>query len=181
MVMASCAKNPFSSRDSEVPFKEAGTFIPPTSPQIVLENLRLAYTEMVISNFMQTLDSNFVFSFDYIEGSLIDTSWGYSVEINLTDNMFADFLAAGGDMQLEIVFEQVSGQPDILLDTTATLIRSYTLTVSDSSGAALESYEGVSEFVMTEAAFEFWALRHWEDLHLDTRSPSWADLKSRYR
>ncbi len=180
-LLVACAKNPFSSRDSEAPFEEAGTFIPPTSPEIVLDNLRLAYEEMVIGNFIESLDSNFVFVFDYIEGTLIDTSWGFAQEINLTGNLFADFRGDKANRQIAIEFFEQSEQQDILLDTTAMMIRSYVLTVSDSSGAAVETYEGVAQFDLVEAAFNFWAIARWEDLHLDTRSPSWADLKNSYR
>ena len=181
LLLGSCAKNPFSSRESEAPSEQAGTFIPPTSPEIVLENLRLAYSEMVIGNFIECLDSGFVFSFDYVEGSLIDTSWGHAVEINLTENLFADFRSAKTNRQLEVEFSLQPDQADVVLDTTAMLIRGYVVTVSDTTGAPLAAYEGIAQFDLVEAAFNFWALARWEDLHLSTRSPSWADLKNSYR
>ncbi|MFH2054325.1 MAG: hypothetical protein ABIJ61_00075 [bacterium] len=181
VLMLSCAKNPFSARDSEPPSEEAGTFVPPTSPEIVLENLRLAYEEMVIGNYIECLDSNFIFVFDFVEGSLVDTSWNHAVEINLTGNLFADFRGSDAVKQLSVEFFEQVDQQDVLLDSTAMMIRSYLVTVADSAGQVLESYEGVAQFDLVEAAFNFWSIARWEDLHLDTRSPSWADLKNSYR
>jgi hypothetical protein len=136
---------------------------------------------MVIGNYIECLDSNFLFVFDYIEGSLVDTSWDQTVEINLTENLFADFRGSESGKQLAVSFFVQAEQQDLLLDTTAMMIRGYVVTVSDSAGAMLETYEGVAQFDLVEAAFNFWSLARWEDLHLDTRSPSWADLKNSYR
>jgi len=177
----SCAKNPFSSRESEQPSSEAGTFIPPTSPEIVLENLQLSYSELVIGNFIQTLDSNFSFSFDYVEGVITDSTWGFAEEINLTENMFSELRLNQESRSISIELAPRIDYDDILLDTAATLIRSYLLIIADSSGAELERYEGVSQFDLVENSFNFWTLLSWEDLHLDTETKSWADLKTRYR
>lgn len=181
LLIASCAKNPFSARDSEEPSEAAGTFVPPTSPEIVLENLRLAYEEMVIGNYIECLDSSFTFVFDFIEGSLIDTSWDQTVEINLTENLFADFRAREANRKISVDFFLQAEQQDVLLDSAAMMIRSYLVTVQDSSGAVVETYEGVAQFDLVEAAFNFWSLARWEDLHQATDTPSWADLKNSYR
>ena len=93
LLLVSCAKNPFSTRDSEPPTGKAGTFIPPTTPQIVLENLRFCYQELVIGNFIQCLDSDFLFQFDFIQGAQTDSSWGYAREVSLTEKLFNDFNA----------------------------------------------------------------------------------------
>ena len=177
----SCAKNPFSTRDSEPPKGRAGTFIPPTSPQIVLENLRFSYSELVIGNFIECLDSSFTFRFDYIQGIQGDTMWGYAQEINLTEKMFNDYTAQKDTRKFEIEFQAVPDQHDIILDTTATLVRSYAVTVADTAGTVVEEYEGIATFELRESAYNFWALSTWKDLHFDLQTPSWAELKSAYR
>jgi hypothetical protein len=181
LLILSCAKNPFSARDSEDPFKKAGTFIPPTSPEIVLENLKLSYQELVIGNYMQTIDSAFIFRFDYVEGVLLDSTWGYSTEVNLTENLFNDIQLSGGLQSLDVELTPQEGQVDIVLDTAATLIRGYVVSVMDSLGNVLEKYEGVAQFEMVEGSFNYWTLLVWEDYHLDTEKQSWADFKNLYR
>jgi hypothetical protein len=181
VLLAGCAKNPFAARESDDPITPAGTFVPPTSPQIVLENLKLAYSELVIGNLMQTIDSNFVFRFDYIAGVIADTTWGFTAEVNLTENLFNDILLSEGARVLSVELEPRSGQDDIVLDTAATLIRGYMVSISDSLGNDLERYEGVAEFELIESSFNYWTLLVWDDYHLETDSKSWADLKSSYR
>jgi hypothetical protein len=181
LFVASCAKNPFSTRDSEPPTAKAGTFITPTTPQIVLENLRLCYSELVIGNFVQSLDSNFVFTYDFLPGALPDSGWGFKQELNLAEKMFNDFSATKSERSLRVTFVAQTQQPDIILDSTATLVRSYTVLVVDSSGLMSSSYRGVARFEMIESASNFWAIRSWSDLHLNLDIPSWAELKNAYR
>ena len=181
LLMASCAKNPFSTRESEPPTAKAGTFITPTTPQIVLENLRLCYSELVIGNFVQSLDSDFVFKYDFLQGAQADSGWGFKQELNLTEKMFNDFGATKSERSLRVTFVAQSEQPDIILDSTATLVRSYTIIVADSSGQMSGSYRGVVRVEMIESTSNFWAIRSWSDLHLDLDTPSWAELKNAYR
>jgi hypothetical protein len=181
LIIFSCAKNPFSTRDSDPPTEQAGTFIPPTSPQIALENLRFSYAEFVISNFTQTLDSEFVFIFDFIQSVPADSGWGFQQEVNLTDNLFNDFNANKGRKSLSLRFEPVLDQPDLIGDTSAVLVRIYTITVSDSLGQLSESYSGVSRFDLAESSFQFWTIRRWEDFHDAINTTSWADFKNAYR
>lgn len=181
LFVISCAKNPFSTRDSEPPTAEAGTFITPTTPQIVLENLRLCYSELVIGNFVQSLDSNFLFRYDFIQGAQPDSGWGFKQELNLTEKMFNDFGATRSERSLRVTFVAQPEQPDIILDSTATLVRSYTVIIADSSGLTSSSYEGVARFEMIESSFNFWAIRGWSDLHLNLDIRSWAELKNAYR
>jgi hypothetical protein len=181
LFVVSCAKNPFSTRDSEPPTAKAGTFITPTTPQIVLENLRLCYSELVIDNFVQSLDSDFVFRYDFLQGAQPDSGWGFKQELNLTEKMFNDFNATKSERSLRVTFITQPQQPDVILDSTATLVRSYTVTVTDSSSQILNSYQGVVRFEMVESAFNFWAIRGWSDLHLNLDTSSWAELKNAYR
>lgn len=181
LALASCAKNPFATRDSEEPTVKAGTFIPPTTPQIVLENLRLSYSELVISNFIQCLDSAFAFGFDFIQGAQGDSSWRYASEIRLTEKLFNDFNTAKTSRSIKIVFATQAGQTDVVLDSVATLVRSYVLTVIDSANTTLKTYQGVAQFALAEGAFNFWTLVGWKDLHLNLATRSWADFKNEYR
>jgi hypothetical protein len=80
-----------------------------------------------------------------------------------------------------VTFANQPNQPDIILDSTATLVRSYTVTVADSAGQESSSYKGIVRFEMIESAFNFWAIRGWSDLHLNLDTPSWAELKNAYR
>ena len=64
-VMAVSCADPFSSRTSEPPVAEQGTYVQPVTPQIALFNLENAYKEQIISNFLLCLDSGFFFKYDF--------------------------------------------------------------------------------------------------------------------
>ncbi len=176
-----CAKNPFATRDDETPSGQIGTFIPPTAPQIVLENLRFSYQELVIGNFTQCLDSQFVFVFDFLEFSAGDTSWNYFEEVGLTNTMFNDYAANRAVQRFAVEFSSQIEQPDLVLDTAATLVRRYRVNVTDTLGTVRQSFQGIARLDMVESALNFWSLRRWEDLHLDAETRSWAELKNAYR
>lgn len=180
LTICSCAKNPFSTRDNEEPTEPVGTFIPPTSPLIVLENLRFAYAELVIGNFVQCLDSIFTYRFDFLQTLPGDTAWDYRQEVNLTTKMFSAF-SADKSRRITIEFTPQVDQPDQVLDTTATLIRSYILSVTDTLGTVKQNFQGIARFDLVEGAFNFWSLRRWEDLHEDLDINSWAEFKNAYR
>lgn len=181
LTVLSCAKDPFSTRDNEVPTTNPGTFIPPTAPQIVIENLRLSYSELVIGNFIQCLDSAFVFTFDFIDITPGDTAWDFAYEVTLTQKLFSEFNTNKNTHRIAIQFGNLIDQPDILLDTSATLIRTYTLSITDTLGTVRDNFHGVARFDLVENAFNFWSLRRWEDLHTDAQTNSWAEFKNAYR
>jgi hypothetical protein len=181
LIGLSCAKDPFSVRDNELPTTKPGTFIPPTAPPLVLENLRLSYSELVIGNFIQCLDSGLVFKFDFIEITPGDTAWGFAQEVTLTQKMFSEFSADKNNSRLNIQFGLLLDQPDIVLDTLATLIRSYSLLITDTLGTVINGFSGIARFDLVQSAFNFWSLHRWEDLHGDAQSNSWAEFKNAYR
>jgi len=180
LTIYSCAKNPFSTRDNEEPTEPVGTFIPPTSPLIVLENLRFAYSELVIGNFVQCLDNSFIYRFDFLQTLPGDTAWDYRQEVNLTTKLFSA-CSADKSRMISIQLTLQVDQPDLVLDTTATLIRSYTVSVTDSLGTVKQNFQGIARFDLVEGAFNFWSLRRWEDLHEDLGINSWAEFKNAYR
>ena len=181
ILICGCAKDPFSVRDNEAPTTKPGTFVPPTAPVIVLENLRLSYAELVIGNYIQCLDSHFVFKFDYIQITPGDTAWSYTREVTLTQKMFNEFNANKATRRMSVQFNVLLDQPDAVLDTSATLVRSYTLLITDTLGTVQEDFHGIARFELIESSFNFWTLRRWEDLHGESQTNSWAEFKNAYR
>ena len=101
--------------------------------------------------------------------------------MNITEKLFNDIIAFRASRSLEVEFSTVSGQQDVILDTTALLVRSYVLTLSDSTSKAVSVYQGVARFELAESAFNFWAITQWRDFHADLETRSWAELKNAYR
>ncbi len=177
--------NPFSSRESEPPIGDNGTFIQPVTPQIVLFNLENTYKEFIVTNYMMCLDSNFFFKYDFVVRQIDerDSGWYYSEEMRLIESSFNSLLADSAEL-LSLSLSPLIDQQDQAFDTTAILYRSYTLTHIDNftdSSADTTIYLGTSIFTMSENEQGLWSIIRWEDQHQNTNIPSWADYKNGYR
>lgn len=184
LVVFSCA-DPFSSRESNPPINDTGTFVQPVTPQIVLFNLENSYKDLVITNFIQCLDSNFVFRYDFVtkQPSATDSGWTYSEELRLIESIFNNML---GDSSagLMVSLSPLMEQPDEAFDTSAVIYRSYILkaiTPNNQDGLDTSEYFGTSIFTMVENEQGLWSIARWEDQHQNTNTPSWADFKNGYR
>jgi hypothetical protein len=184
LILAGCA-DPFSGRESEPPISDAGTYIQPVTPQIVLFNLEQSYKELLVSNYLLCLDSSFFFKYDFVVRQIDenDSGWLYMDEIRLTESLFNNRLAdtmLSTSMALSVLAEQ----NDQAFDTMAILYRSYTITAIDNSNESnpdTSEYVGTSIFTMIENEQGLWSIIRWEDQHQNTNTPSWADYKNGYR
>lgn len=180
---ASCT-NPFSGRDSEVPSGPEGTYFAPIAPQVVLLNLENSYNEKIITNFMLCFDTLFIFSYDYLLfGKASDSGWSYETEISLTDNIFTKYRQDADFATLTLALE-MTGNPDLEYDTTATLKRAYRLTSVSTYGDSTPDtteYVGTATFELVETGFNLWAIREWRDFHQSSSDTSWADFKNGFR
>lgn len=184
LVLVGCA-DPFSSRTSEPPIGDAGTFVQPVSPQIVLINLQKSYEELIVANFMRCLDSNFVYHYDFAENQATtsDTSWALNDEVRVTESIFNNFIA-DSTQALRLTLQNLSGQQDQSFGDSAVLYRSYVVSVIADYGteaADTTQYTGTSTFTMTENQQGLWSIKIWEDHHEATDDLSWADYKYGYR
>jgi hypothetical protein len=184
LVILGCS-DPFSSRESEPPVGDNGTFIQPVTPQIVLFNLENAYKEFIVTNYMMCLDSNFFFKYDFVIRQIDerDSGWYYSEELRLIESSFNSLLADSATL-ISLSLSPLIDQQDQAFDTTAILYRSYILihinAISDSTADTTE-YLGTSIFTLIENEQGLWSIIHWEDQHQNTNIPSWADYKNGYR
>ena len=176
LVVASCSKNPFSTRTSEDPQSTGGTYTDPVSAGIAVENLFNAYNEQNIGNVTRCLSDSFVFTFDFLN---IDqpgevSEWTEVEESRITDNIF--------HVMAEIFLTWLPSQTDLEGDTTAVYHRNYEITaITAESPAETTFYAGETILYLSETESARWVIDRWQDRHLAGRPYSWADLKSRYR
>ena len=184
LILVGCA-DPFSSRSSEPPIGDAGTFIQPVSPQIVLINLQKSYEELIVANFMRCLDSNFVYHYDFAENQATtsDTTWALNDEIRVTESIFNSFLA-DSTKELRLSLQTLEDQLDQSHGDSAILYRSYivsVITAADTQTPDTTVYTGTSTFTMVENQQGLWSIKTWNDHHQATDDLSWADYKYGYR
>jgi hypothetical protein len=175
-----CAKDPFSTRRPSRPTGEQGTYRTPVDPQIALDtNLYYAMVERNAGHYVQTLADSLVCVFDYVLTGPPDSAqgWGRIEEDRIARNLFA------GTSAVAVAWWPTTGRSDRYEDTLATLYRTYEITASivEQGGAKPYDFRGEMVVQLARNQQDLWWIVRWEDLHGGDGTPSWTDLKSRFR
>jgi len=174
----------FTPRDSEPPIDVSGPYawMPPTSPEIVLENLansfpahKLNYHLDVLSNNIET-DASFLFIPDQgVASSQPDVfdDWGYVKEENFITKLFQS-LSDEGLQHLEWQVEQISP-----IDDSYEIIAGYQLTLSyqESQAPLPGQLGGQATLTLLQNTDLLYEISRWQDIKSDTL-PCWSDLKT---
>jgi hypothetical protein len=186
-VAFSCVKNPFSTRDTEPPQGQIGTWETPQSPDVVIRNLLFAYNEMVIINYERCFSDSFAFSapedsIDAANGGRPDlfSDWGKAIEVGTATNIFATF--SGAD-SLSLFLNFAPSSPDLIEDSTAILYRNYTLRILSGHGGSVDTLiaGGTATFHLMQEQLNWWTIRWWEDKPIQAGIYDWGDFKAEYR
>lgn len=143
---------------------------PPDSAWKVIENLTLAYQIKNVELFSDCLHDEFEFfllpedSVDYNGDGIADSSWGRSIEIELTENMFNSPNAEIIDLILEGNMESVWYGDST--GTTLMLVRSFWLKIyywDPDQGPTGYSAEGIAVFLCKPDSTGEYKIWRWLD------------------
>lgn len=187
---AAGCKNPFSHRDSENPLGNSGTWEVPTEPEIVVSNLLYSYNERNINNFRQCLTDSFRFSAyeDSVEaeqrgqGHLFQ-DWDIGVEESVTRRIFQSFPAGSDSTYMRLFIDPNPNQFDQQTDSTAVLVRAYSLSFIPTAADAEDTLTAIGEatFKMSRSSLAGWAIDLWKDRPVEGNELNWADFKALFR
>ncbi len=189
ILMAACAKNPFSTRGTEDPYGSAGTWETPQSPAVALQNLLFAYNEMVISNYQLCFSDSFLFSspedsIDAVNDGRGDlfADWDKQVEVGVANNIFSTF-SATDTLDLFLTLTSAEDYIDIIGDTSAVLYRSYSLVLITAVGDSADTVTagGLATFHLYQEQLNWWTIYLWEDIPAVSGETDWGDIKAEYR
>ncbi len=183
LLLGAC-KTPFSTREPEVPNRQASSWIPPQSPDIVLINLRNALMQKNVENYLRSLvDSTrsarrFRFEPDQsaaVANPGVFSRWDVQKERFYLQQLFSVL----PDDSLRIVeFTPLSSSVSV---DTAEFTRSYELQLHHT-----QQRQGIPAVVRGQATFWLssdasgnWAIHRWADFG-NGRDPSWSDLKAAF-
>ena len=174
LLIFSC-KNPFSTRTPDGGGNNNGRWEFPGSPEIVIDNLKWAYEDRIISNYSSCFKSDFTFSPSDEDSSHFPirfSNWDLTVELEATRLLF-------GIDTLTLILSPDMENHDIVSDTSALLYRDYILIASQSSFcSSSEPCEGTSIFRLAKDESDSWSIEHWKDRG---SANSWGLLKQEYR
>ncbi len=172
----------FSTRDPEPPSTRGSGYIPPTSPSLVLDNLKNAIATKNAADYIRclvdTLSSDRTFVFVPAAGAAaryqaVFASWSLQSE----RSYFANIVALASSESASSL--ALTGGFDLLASDSAIFNAGYTFTFRHGAANIPEVVHGTLQFTLATDRSNFWSIVKWTDLPNDTE-PSWSDIKGRF-
>lgn len=172
----------FTPRDSEPPVDvlDPYAWVPPTSPEIVLQNLSNAFPAQKLNYHLDVLGNSDERSFAFIPDQGVASSqpgvfdnWGFVEEENFITKLF-ETLNHEGLQRLEWEIEQLSP-----IDDSYEIITDYHLTLSygETETPMPGQFRGQATLTLVQNIDQLYEISVWQDLKADTL-PCWSDLKT---
>ncbi len=178
-------KSPFATREAEPPSTSQSSWRFPTDPVIVLENMKSAFREKNVGNYMKCLvDSNSIFRFlpdeyEAANSAGIFEQWNLSWEQGYINKLFT-YIPDDSTGTLSFSIDKTDDSPDSVL-----ISADYTL---DLHHILMTGYprqgKGKAEFCF-KTQNGYWVITRWEDHETivdstSTRLPSWSTIKASF-
>ncbi len=169
----------FDTRKAEEGEGGDSVWVPPTSPEIVVENLRAALEAGTFGDYLRAFTEDFTFEPDAADiaqlaierpGEPVYDDWTRDVETET-----AESIAAGAEsvtLSLSLISEQ-------LVEGGRLQKYDYTLTLQRADGA--DVYQGEAWFEIRQEPTGDWLIHHWLDVITPETVESWGRLKGRSR
>ncbi|MEA3265515.1 MAG: hypothetical protein U9P42_01040 [Candidatus Fermentibacteria bacterium] len=182
LVFFSCSF--FEPRVPEDPSNAGVVWLSPTSPDIVVENMRSAlngrsalYLDCLTESFVFYADTNDINNYPSYNFS----DWTKTVENSTVTALYSQVPV---DSTVTSEFTMDISHPDPAAPTdSATIYRLYSITIPQTfhSGTGSPAV-GIAEFHMVEDSVGLWAVQEWRDVrHEETSWATWAVAKAYYR
>jgi len=149
---------------------------PPTSPEIIVRNLEVAFENGIFNDYQRALTADFTFHPDLADSLDVEggrpgafANWTRDVE---TETAAAIFATADS---LSLVMDPPSQE---IIGDDRLLKQNYILTLQTVGGATI--YAGEVWFFVRPVAGE-WYIYHWEDIATSSSRRSWGFLKGNTR
>ncbi len=172
----------FETRDPEPPSSGSSTFIPPTSVDLVLENLSNAIAEKNTENFLRclvdTLNSDQRYEFiptAAAAGRYASTFVDWSLQSERA--WFAAMKAfAEKDAASSLT---LNGAFAVITADSAVYEGSYDLTYRHGVSSVSETVRGTLQFILHTDRNSIWSISRWSDIPLNEET-SWSEWKGRF-
>ncbi len=185
-IVLSC-NNPFSMRDSDTPVNTNMSWIPPSSPYILLDNYKNSIENLNIAYYMRCLDKNFVFIADQNELSPKNPdswkfkNWNWSIEQEVMSRLFNFFRdTVNFNRRVFDVYFFKTDIKDIESPHDSVVIyRGYEIKIYHNYKEYPHFLSGNFEFHFIEDVNGFWSLKVIKDIKKD--SIDWGEFKGKFR
>ena len=181
-LVALCGCGLLETRDPEPPGQSSSTFIPPTSPNIVLDNLVSAIRERNTDNYIKCLaDSNFstrIFTFvptqeAQSQYSIVFSSWSVGGERGYFENLKSRTPSTATTVLL------FSNGTENNQSDSAVYTRGYVLHFEHNVAGVPQEARGTLQFYLATDRNQLWMIYRWVDVKGGSDF-TWSDLKGRF-
>ncbi len=178
----------FSTREPELPTSGGQTFTPPTSPYIVVENLKTAVKEKNAESFIQCLaDTSRGDRFAYRFEPAAEIAARYA-SLFLTWNMVSErqtFISLMSKIPADTPPSLIISNDrfDVITQDSAIYTGDYVLTVNHSISAAKTRGVGIIRLTIAPNNLGQWSIIRWNDGAPIIANPSyatWSELKAQF-
>lgn len=184
LLLVSCGL--FSTREPELPNTRKSTFIPPTSPSIVISNLSYSISEKNVDNYIACFDDgtdimkrkySFIPSADvYAIYSSLFLNWDLLSERTYFKTLI-NSLEKDGKFELKLSNQKF----DILSPDSSVFTCNYFLTANHTISGLPQNVNGILQFVFYPKNNGLWSIVSWNDIKSsgDSIPFSWSYLKAK--
>jgi hypothetical protein len=172
----------FETRDPEPPSSGSSTFIPPTSPDLVLENLGNSIAEKSAENYLRcmvdTLSSGRRFTFIPTAGAAgryATTFMDWSLQ---SERAWFSALKAFADADAASNLA-LNGSFSVITADSAIYEGGYDLTFRHGVSNVAETVRGTLQFVLHTDRNSIWSITRWSDIPINDET-SWSEWKGRF-
>ncbi|MFW5972431.1 MAG: hypothetical protein ACOCTG_00450 [Bacteroidota bacterium] len=167
----------FAPREPETPFQGGGTFFQADTPDIVVDNVRMAIAEMNARNYRRSLSPEIRFRPASAADAGAPTFVGWSIaEEERYFNTMAASATDGAEHQLRLNDLTVSP----VSQDRYTIEGSYVLTVFHSRPEVPREVQGWLLWTLTRDETGLWRIAEWDDRQYDGNTPTWSTLKAAF-
>jgi len=169
-------------RDDEDPVTARTTFIPPTTPDLVVFNLKSSIIEKDLNNFMKCLidtafnPRKYTYSADVVSQSQypIFRFWTIGNEYSYYRNLLT---VTNPQTYSDVIFTDVTW--NIVADT-AIFDAKYELLFEHNKTGAPKRCLGALRFVMSVDTRNLWSVHNWSDFKNTSTDTTWSVLKANF-
>ena len=174
MLFASC--DMFHTRSPEEPAGEAGTWLQPVAPDLVVDNLRSAVAELNAANYRRSLAQEFMFTPTAAAYARDPDQWQNWTQAQENGYFVTVAEAARGRMGNLLRLENETTE---LSDSEYILDAHYLLLIKHGSQQIADTLQGRLIWVITRGGDGLWTLTRWSDQSVGAVN-SWSDLKAEF-
>lgn len=171
----------FSTRTVEPPEDPRSNFTPPTSYDIVIQNMQFAIAEKNLNNYMQCfVDTGFTSSQPYMFNADVESLVQFPIlsnwDIHKERTFYTNLLALTDAAESSTFF--ISNEQVFTSLDSAVFDSDYLLVFNHSRKTVPKQVKGKLRFILVPNENNFWAIQQWNDFKNNPQDTTWSVLKA---